>query len=75
MRPGDDCSSVSYHIVSFLIPKLVIVVYVYISRIIMVGSVGLTISRTQRNILRYSSIGIEDTGIVPDTGAICHDSP
>jgi hypothetical protein len=33
------------------------------------------ISRTQRNILRYSSSGIADTGIVPDTGAICHDSP
>jgi hypothetical protein len=27
------------------------------------------------NILRYSSNGITDTGIVPDTGTICHDSP
>jgi hypothetical protein len=34
-----------------------------------VGS-GLVISRTQRNILIYSSRGIADTGIVPDTGAI-----
>jgi hypothetical protein len=39
------------------------------------GPSGLVISRTQRNILRYSSIGIVDTGIVPDTGVICHDSP
>ncbi len=49
---------------------------IYVSRISLHGREGkVTISRTQRNILRYSSIGITDTGIVPDTSVICHDSP
>jgi hypothetical protein len=36
----------------------------------MVGREKVAISRTQRNILRYSSSGIADTGIVLDTGTI-----
>jgi hypothetical protein len=36
----------------------------------LLGGLEHAISRTLRNILRYSSIGITDTGIVPDTGVI-----
>jgi hypothetical protein len=57
-------------------PTHCIVVYVCIqNQCSMVGREKVAISRTQRNILRYSSSGIADTGIVLDTRAICHDSP
>jgi hypothetical protein len=67
-----------YDIVSFLIPNPQHTVSLYTftyQESSWSGRSGLTISRTQRNILRYSSRGIADTGIVPDTGTICHDSP
>ncbi len=73
-----NCEDVFYHIVSFLIPNpqhtVSLHTFIY-QESAWSGRSGLAISRTQRNILRYSSSGITDTGIVSDTGVICHDSP
>ncbi len=72
------CDGVFYRIVSFLIPnpQHTVSLYTFIyQESAWSGRSGLAISRTQRNILRYSSSGMSDTGIVPDTGVTCHDSP
>ena len=64
-------------VVSFLIPnpQHTVSLYTFISRINVHGRVGKSISTSLLSEYLQIFLGTSNTGILPDTGVICHDSP